>query len=154
MHLTLRFLGVVAVKQIPALSESLQQALQDINSFGVRCERLGVFPDLRYPRVVWAWVDDEEGHLQRLQSRVDQAVGPFAAEPSEKRFTGHVTLARIRQIKRPEAGIIKEFVEARKSTVFGQWTVNRVSLMQSELRPEGAVHTEVAGFELREVGRS
>jgi RNA 2',3'-cyclic 3'-phosphodiesterase len=149
MHLTLRFLGNVAVTQIPGLSDRLRAAVAEVDELTLVCERLGCFPDLRYPRVVWAWVHDEADALARLFQRVDDAVSEFAEQPAEKRFTGHITLARLKQIKRPDAEQLAAFINGAVQREFGHWTAKSVSLIQSQLNQAGATYTELCCANLR-----
>ena len=102
-HLTLRFLGDVEAARVEALAEAIRAACRGFGALHLRAERLGFFPDLRYPRVAWVGVRDEAEQLPRLQQTVEAATEGFTTEEKKERFTGHITLARIKGIKRPEA---------------------------------------------------
>jgi len=143
MHLTLRFLGNVDAARVPGLSQRLHAALAGFGGCNLVCERLGCFPDLRYPRVVWAGVTGQADALTRLFHRVNEAVSAFAERPAGKRFTGHVTLARLKQIQRPDAERLATFITGAAQREFGDWTARSVSLMQSQLTQTGAIHTEL-----------
>jgi len=147
-HLTLRFLGNVDVNQVEALSANLANAASGFGSLRLISERLGCFPDLRYPRVLWAGVHDAEDRLADLQRRVVQAAAEFTTEPPEKSFTGHITLARIKRIKRPQAEAIAAFVNGAAVRQFGEWTADRIELLRSELRPEGSRYTTISSAAL------
>ena len=149
MHLTLRFLGNVPTTEIARLSDKLCEAVAAFGELPLTCERLGCFPDLRHPRVVWAWVHDEADALTKLVHRIDEAVSEFAEKPAEKRFTGHITLARLKQIKRPDAERLAQLVESAVKRQFGKWTLESVSLIQSNLSPVGATYTELRKPALR-----
>ena len=148
MHLTLRFLGDVEEARIEFLKAGLAEALEDFGKLPLISERLGCFPDLRYPRVVWAWVYDDAERLAQLQRRVAQATDAFTREPAESRFMGHITLARLRQIKRPEAESIASFVNGAVTRKFGTWTADRIGLIRSELAPGGSRYTTLAEIPL------
>ena len=143
MHLTLRFLGNVNSERIPELSQRLSGALAGLGRLDLVCERLGCFPDLRFPRVVWAWVHDDAERLARLHRRIDEAVGVFAEKPTEARFVGHITLARLKQVSRRDAGLLARFVEGAGHRRFGDWHVNSVALIRSHLSAAGATHEEL-----------
>jgi 2'-5' RNA ligase len=147
MHLTLRFLGDVADARLDELSSSLAEVVARHGSLALTCERLGCFPDLRFPRVVWAWVHGEG--LEALQAEVSTAGESFAVGAPDKQFTGHITLGRTRRIRRSETERIAASVEGRVSRLFGKWTTKEVVLFRSELRPDGARHEAVARFPLR-----
>ncbi|HEX5219412.1 MAG TPA: RNA 2',3'-cyclic phosphodiesterase [Verrucomicrobiae bacterium] len=148
MHLTLRFLGNVAATNVPEVAIRLRNALAAFGKLDLACERLGCFPDSRYPRVVWAWVHDAHGRLQELHRCVDEAVREFAEKPAEARFVGHLTLARPKQIKRPDAERLARFVEAAVKRSFGQWSADEILLMRSELSPGGSKYHELARIRL------
>ncbi len=147
-HLTLRFLGQVSSQRVPALTEAVRVACSEFAALKMRAERIGCFPSLRFPRVVWVWVHDDAEQLPLLQERIELAVGSSAAAADEKDFTGHVTIARINGIKRAQAEALSkrahEFVDRR----FGEWTAHEVRLMQSELYQSGARHTVLGRFVL------
>jgi len=148
MHLTLRFLGNVAPTSVPDIESRLRVALTGFDKLDLICERLGCFPDLRYPRVIWAWVHDANERLQELHRRIDEAVRHFAEKPVEGRFVGHVTLARPKQIKRPDTERLARFVDGAVNRGFGAWPANEILLMQSELSQGGAKYHELARVSL------
>ena len=117
----------------------------------LRAERVGFFPDLRYPRVVWVGVQDQAEQLPRLQQAVEAATEGFTTEEKEERFTGHVTLARIKGIKRPEAEALGKAAAGMADRLFGQWTAYQIELMRSELLPQGARHSTLAAIALAEL---
>ena len=149
MHLTLRFLGNVESTRIPELTENLGVRLAGFGEFAVVCEGLGCFPDLRYPRVVWASVHDTDERLAHLYGRVDEAVQGFAEQPAEERFVGHITLARPKQIKRFTAEQLAQFVEHAETPRLGEWRVLSVALIRSQLSAAGASYTELFHANLR-----
>jgi 2'-5' RNA ligase len=147
-HLTLKFVGNVAEARVAELSHALRSACVPFPAMRLRAERIGFFPDMRYPRVAWAWVHDEENRLLELQRAVEMSVQSFTSERAEKDFTGHVTLARIQGMKRPQAEILSKFALGMSGRFFGEWSSDKVELIRSELLPSGARYTTVADFPL------
>ena len=141
MHLTLRFLGNVPAQQVVVVKAKLHSALVGFGALDLRCERVGGFPDLRFPRVIWAGVHDAEDKLPQLQQRVDAAVREFCERPTEERFCGHVTLARPKQLKRAEAERLARFAEAAAKRSCGQWRCTEIELIASELAAGGSRYT-------------
>jgi 2'-5' RNA ligase len=127
---------------------AIRAACRGFSALPLRAERVGFFPDLRYPRVVWAGVQDQAGQLLRLQQAVDAATRDFTTEQKEERFSGHITLARIKAIKRPEAEALRQAAAGMAERLFGQWTAGEVELMRSVLSPQGARHTSLAATAL------
>jgi RNA 2',3'-cyclic 3'-phosphodiesterase len=136
LHVTLRFYGDVAAERVPALAASLQAVGAAHAPIPLLCERIGVFASLRFPRVVWAWVHDDADALLSLERAL-----PGDAPP--KPFTGHVTLARLNGLRRPDAQRLADFAHGCVDRRFGAWTADAVHLVESDLRPGGAVHTVV-----------
>jgi 2'-5' RNA ligase len=148
MHLTLRFLGDVDGSQVEAVTASVTAVMTGFGALPLVAERLGAFPDLRYPRVIWAWVHDAAERLVELQRRVATATNGFTPKPAEEKLTGHITLARIKQIKRPQAEVIASFLQRAVNRHFGEWAADHLELIRSELSPDGSRYTCLANFPL------
>jgi len=144
LHLTLRFLGKVESGRLPELERRLRENLAAFGPVELICERLGCFPGLRFPRVVWTWVHDAGERLALLHRRVDGAVGGFAEKPAEERFVGHVTIGRPKQIKRADAEQLARFIERAVERRFGVWSCSELELIQSELSSGGSRYTTLA----------
>jgi 2'-5' RNA ligase len=150
-HLTLKFLGHVDTARVEALGEAIRAACRGFGVLHLSAERVGFFPDLRYPRVVWAGVQDQAERLTRLQQAVDAATRAFTSEQKEERFSGHVTLARIKAIRRPEAEALGKAAAAMADRAFGHWTAGQVELMRSVPAPQGASHNALAEIALADL---
>jgi RNA 2',3'-cyclic 3'-phosphodiesterase len=138
MHLTLRFLGEVPCEVSPAqVAAALQSKLTGFGAIPLEAERLGCFPDLRYPRVVWAWVHDAGDRLSSLSAVVAEATAPFTRENVTPGFVGHVTLARSHRIKRKDAALLAGAVSAAVERDWGAWSAESVELVASEARKGG-----------------
>lgn len=147
-HVTLRFLGSVAVAGLPELSARLRAAVGGFGALELECARLGAFPDPQRARVVWAGVTDAEGRLESLHQRVSEAVAAFAQSPPENRFAAHVTLARLKSLPRPVLPRLAEWLERGASRRFGGWRATTVELIRSELSAEGSRYTTLDVFPL------
>jgi 2'-5' RNA ligase len=150
-HLTLRFLGDVDAARVEALGEAIRSVCRGFGALHLRAERIGFFPDLRYPRVVWVGVQDQAEQLPRLQGAIERATREYTTEDKEERFTGHVTLVRIKGINRPEAEALGQAAAGMAECLFGQWTAHQVELMRSELLPQGARHSTLASIPLADL---
>ena len=83
-HLTLRFLGDVEAARVEALAEAIRAACRGFGALHLRAERVGFFPDLRYPRVVWVGVQDQAEQLPRLQQAVEAATAGFTTQTERR----------------------------------------------------------------------
>ncbi len=142
-HLTLRFLGDVNASDADAVKHSLRAACDGFGPLQLRAERMGFFPHLRSPRVVWVWVHDAAEILPQLQQSIQRATAPFTREVPEEKFTGHVTLGRVKQIRRAEADALGKLALGMAQRQFGDWTADKVELIRSELSPEGSRYTTI-----------
>ena len=140
-HLTLKFLGNVDVQGLDALMTSVGRACEGFGALRLRAQRIGFFPGLRRPRVVWAWVHDEPERLPLLQREVETATAGFTGEPAEKAFTGHITLGRCKTIKRAHAELLGKLATAMENRFFGEWTADRIEIIRSEPASGGSRYT-------------
>jgi 2'-5' RNA ligase len=147
-HLTLRFLGNVAVERVEPLSEKLRLTCRDFIPMKVRAERIGFFPERGFPRVIWVSVCEQNQELIRLHHAIQTSTDEFTSEPTENEFAGHITLGRAKKIRRSEAEILTSFATRMRERTFGEWIVSRIELLRSELLPDGAQHTVLATIPL------
>ena len=147
-HLTLKFLGNLEAQRIESLAEAVRKACQGFAALELRAERVGCFPNLRSPRVIWAGVRDREERLPPLQRAVEAATRDFTKEESPERFTGHVTLGRIKGLKRAEVEVLAGLVSGLGASFFGAWTAEEIEIIRSQLSPNGARHTTIATIPL------
>ena len=148
LHLTLKFFGDVEARRTQDLIEALREACASCTPLQLRAERIGFFPDMRFPRVIWAWVHDEKEVLPVLQKAIEASVGAFTAEKAEVKFTGHVTLGRAKGIKRREAEVLGKLALGMVSRGFGEWMAEEIELVRSELSSGGSRYTTLATIPL------
>ena len=94
-------------------------------------------------------MDDGQQQLLGLQRAIEQAVQEFTTEKPEENFTGHITLARIKRIKRSEAKELATAAVPLQRQVFGNWSANEVEILRSELSSAGARHTTLVRVPLQ-----
>ena len=143
-HLTLQFLGNVPAALAPQLPASLRSACQAIPPLELRASGIGFFPSCKSPRVVWVGVQDNRDQLPLLHTAVQEGTSGFIEEKSEERFTGHITLGRLKDLRRPETNILIKAAEKFSATFFGEWTAGEIHLMRSRLSSQGAEHIILA----------
>ena len=136
-HLTLKFLGVVDEAKLEAIAAALEREFCPFSCFTINAKGLGVFPDLKRPRILWVGLVGDE--LNALASRVENVLIPFGFAAERTAFTPHLTVGRWREFK----GFPKELgdeIEKWRGHDFGRSNVDEVILFQSVLKPEGAVY--------------
>jgi len=148
IHLTLKFLGEVQEGQVESIEQVMKEACSGIGSFPVTIRRVGAFPHLQRPRVVWIGVEAPQG-LFELQSRLEDGLSDLGFEPEGRAFKPHLTLMRVKSPKNVEnlgRFIAREGVQADA----GSFEVGEYHLFQSFLLPEGARYRKLASVGLKE----
>jgi len=141
MHLTLKFLGEVSESQLSEIEKTLETVAGGTGSVKFTVRGLGVFPNPKNPRVVWLGIQPEDDRLSRLQERIDRALAPLGF-PSEKRdFRPHLTLGRVKS-SRGLDDLMKAMAGHHHFSA-GECTLGELHLIQSDLKPEGAVYTRL-----------
>jgi 2'-5' RNA ligase len=134
-HVTLRFLGRVDRDAYLPLHEALTRVAAGCSPVEARA---GPAPRA-LGRSVWAF--PVEG-LEPVAERLKTATADLGQPPAERPFRGHITLARAR---RPAAlsGLGKQASPraadaAAAGEVADRWRVTDLTLVRSDLRPDGA----------------
>ena len=136
-HLTLKFLGDIDEAKVEPITAALERDLCPFSCFTINAKGLGVFPDLKRPRILWVGLVC--GELNALASRVEKALFPFGFAAERRAFAPHLTVGRWREFN----GSSKELGDEIKKWQghdFGRSNVDEVILFQSVLKPEGAVY--------------
>ena len=150
VHLTLKFLGDIPEDRMPGIQTALTRVASGHSRFAVDVEGLGVFPDIRAPRVLWVGLAAHGDALRRLAADVEAALSAIDFPPESKPFHPHLTLARIKEQARLVGRVLSDGGLLAQETALGELTVSVVSLMKSELKPTGSVYTCLCHRSLKE----
>ncbi len=147
MHVTIKFLGEVEDSLVGEVKSVLEEPLADVPEFEVSLEGLGCFPSRGVPRVLWVGILQGAEDMIALDKIVESALEPVGFEREKRPFSPHITLARVKRGVRPRR--IGDLMKESSAAAFGSQKVRYVSLIQSVLRPEGAVYTPVHKWTLK-----
>ncbi len=138
-HITLRFLGETRRELIPELCGVIESCCKRFVPLDITTDGVEALILRRYTQTLAVIAESGDAFFS-LKDEIDSKLETIGFEPEKRDFIPHITIGRIRKrIKLPELPQFKlEFVS------------DRVCLMESELRREGAVHREVEGFRLGE----
>jgi len=145
IHLTLKFLGNIDESQIEALGQALSEALRPFPRCTINAKGLGVFPNLKRPRVLWVGLHGKQ--LISLAEKVTAALVPLGFMPEERNFTPHLTIGRWRQTDRADHSLEQTLGKWRDFD-FGSAPLDQVILFQSVLKPAAAIYTRLNVFPL------
>ncbi len=144
IHLTLKFLGNIAIDTAAAITGAIAESARGIKPFRLKVRELGVFPNLKRVQVVWVGISGEIDRLSRLQKRLESNLTPLGFTPESRPFTPHLTLARLSERASPDER--QGFGQLIASTRFeaGDIEVNNISLIKSQLTRAGAIYTRIS----------
>jgi 2'-5' RNA ligase len=145
LHLTLKFLGEIPEERVAAAADALERATRGRERFVFGCRGLGVFPDIRRPRVLWTRLEGK--WLVPLAAAVEERLEEVGFPRERREFKPHLTIGRWREFDGP-GELLQQQLEGWKDHDFGASPVNEVIFFQSVLKPDGAVYTPLGIFPL------
>lgn len=137
-HLTLRFIGEIDEGVAEDVDAALAQiraarfdvALASVNHFGLR--------------QLWVGVERNDA-LQHLHGKIESALTRLGLPPDERRYTPHVTLARLKGTSEQR---LQLYLAAHALYRAPPFRVERFSLIASYLTKSGAIYEDQADYRL------
>ena len=140
-HVTIQYFG--RVDDPDGLIGALAAPLVEVPAAPVQLRGAGAFPSERRASVYWLGVADPEP-LAEVHRAVMRAAGSYVRPRDRTGYVPHLTLARL-----PSAKKLEDDIAALRVISFGPpWTVEEITLFESETRREGAVYREIARLPL------
>jgi len=140
IHITLKFIGEIPEKRLDDISENLTGLTW--KPFTVTVRGVGFFPGTRSPRVFWAGM--EAPTMQGLTEQLDTLLERSGFEKEKRAFRPHITLARAKNT-RIDPPIVSAAAKYEQHD-FGSFSVDRIFLFKSTLKPSGAVYDKLKEF--------
>jgi len=142
LHLTLRFIGEVDGLQAIAIDDAL--ASVSAPSFTMQLKGVGAFGGKR-PRDLWAGASAGDA-LPHLQRKIESALQRIGLEPDGRKFTPHVTLARL---KGTPNGHVVDFLTDHALYASAPFPVDTLILYSSRLTPHGSLYRAEKSYALK-----
>ncbi len=151
LHVTVKFLGDTDFALVGKIVDAAVGGLKGCLPFRLEVGGLGFFPRPSSPRVLWAGLRGEVDALGEVAGRMEEAMLGCGFPPEGRKFSPHLTLARIKSPR--GAADLAKIAEAESSGAecLGSFEVSSVDLMRSDLTPRGPVYTLLASVR---VGRT
>jgi 2'-5' RNA ligase len=147
IHITLAFLGEIVEDVIEQVKERLQLVSKKHQTFTMTLQGVGVFPQMKRPRVLWVGVVPEvKEPITHIANDVIDALG-FLHPKDKKKFSPHITFGRIKFIS--DLSSLQKVIESI-SFETDEFMVNKITLFKSDLKPDGAIYTPLSKYPLRE----
>lgn len=149
IHLTLKFLGEVNASRTAQIGGALEAACRSARPLDLCLQGAGCFPGPERPRVIWVGVGGAVADLGRLQRSLDDALAGLGFPAEARRFTPHLTLARIRDGADP--GELRDLTLKLGALAVTpvRFRAEELALIRSELGPAGAAYTLLSAVRLR-----
>lgn len=149
IHLTLKFLSNVPVSRLKEIVIAIEQASDGMGPFSLSLGSLGCFPSASRPSVIWIGVGGDTRELARLHTRMDDRLSVLGYPTEKRRFTPHLTLARVnKHVNTTDRRRLGGLTERLDVDLVGEMEVREITLMKSDLTPTGAKYTRLAVIEL------
>ena len=144
-HLTLKFLGDVQKDSISDVCNAIDKVAIKQKPFYLKFGGIGTFPNLSRPRVLWIGLKQGGNITTDLSKYINNALLHCDVK-SDERFHPHVTLARLRQHTdlRGYVDLFEEYQTIQNTYM----AVDEITLVKSELHPNGAIYTPMSRFHL------
>ena len=140
LHLTLRFIGEVDGALFLDIREHLAGVHQ--KDFFLQLEGVGFFPPRGKPRIIWVGLRKNEALLQ-LRNRVESHLVALGLAAENRKFSPHITLARLKNTPPVKVG---RFLENHSLFLSESFSVESFHLYSSLLGRKGAIHRKEATY--------
>ncbi|MBI1869739.1 MAG: RNA 2',3'-cyclic phosphodiesterase [Chlamydiae bacterium] len=142
LHLTLKFLGEVPEIDILKIKNCMEEVIREENfqPFKLQFSKIGGFPTLKSPRVIWLGVSIGEEVLSKITSSLEGSLELLGYPKKDRPYQAHLSLGKV---KDPKQFWGVEKFELIHKTSFAGFSVGVISLLQSFLGRDGASYEKV-----------
>ena len=145
LHITIRFIGEVDDSRADAIQAALESPL-GVEPFDLTLAGSGTFPKSGPPRVVWAGVEHGTEALIAAEREVSARMARLGVPAEERRYSPHLTLARVRDAGGLRSARLLDGLEDRH---IGTTHIDAITLFQSRLSPKGPTYVPLSRTALR-----
>jgi 2'-5' RNA ligase len=149
VHITLKFLGEVPVKKLPAVKLAIQEAVVGHSPYELELSTIGTFGGREGLRIMWVGVAGDVLRLEALVRSVNAALKVVGFEPERRPFRPHLTLGRVKDDVGTRRRAEIEVAVGKTVVPPISWRTAQVSLMRSRLTTQGVFYDLLATFPLR-----
>jgi len=149
IHLTLKFLGDVSLSNLNMLTDMIQTEVSNHHQFEVSVGGSGAYPNIKQPRVLWVGVEAPP-ELTTIQNEIETTSARLGYAREERAFSPHLTIGRVSRNATPQdVKAISKSLETTRVGFLGATCVEKVYLYKSDLRPAGAIYTQIFSSSLQ-----
>ncbi len=144
-HLTLKFLGEIQEEKLASIEKKARDVAKNFSPFELSLSATGVFPNPKFPRVLWLGLKGDLPVLKSLQANIEDSLSTIGFEPEKRPFSPHVTIGRVKA-RGANPIELKDFLTLSPPLL--RTPVKDFALYQSILHPSGPEYRELISFPL------
>lgn len=147
LHVTLKFFGEVEEDLLlNKIAPRIETVTRGYGSSKLEAMGIGVFPNWKYPRVVWAGFTGDTSKVINLQKMIESSLSEFDLHEDKRDFRLHLTIGRAKGVLKhsPLVGLVEKLGPVQ----FGKVEVDKLVLYKSVLTKGGPVYTSLKEFRL------
>lgn len=149
LHVTVKFLGDIDEAFVDRLRQAVSETVSGQRPLRIPLERLGVFPRMQQPRVLWIgpsdrWeASDDAVRLAALHRSIEESCRALNLAPDNRPLSAHLTLARIKAGHHAVGQALARSGVMDRPLGTDTLPVDSIALMQSQLNPSGSIYTKL-----------
>jgi 2'-5' RNA ligase len=149
IHLTLKFLGDIKEDETDKIARVIFESVRTCSPISLSAKGIGVFPGIKRPRVIWVGVSGQINPLFKLQKKLEDGLKGLGFKKEKRAFRAHLTLGRIKDRidSKRFGGTLRTFGGFESET----FIADEIILYKSELKPTGAVYTQLVSVPFGEL---
>jgi 2'-5' RNA ligase len=141
LHLTVKFLGDVSLKETARICQAVQKAAAEVEPFELALGGVGAFPKIERPRTIWIGGHCEAGGtdtMSLLHEKIEQRLAKLGFRKDSRRFQAHLTIGRVHR----GSGMadLAQLIQENAGLQFGKTTVREAVVFSSELTRKGPTY--------------
>lgn len=137
IHLTVKFLGDTEEKLVDQIGLAIDEVAAEYQPFAATIDRLGAFPNLRRPNVIWVGASAPVEPAAEIARKIEHRMHELRFPKEKRPFKAHLTLGRVKQGQ--SIGELAEYLAAYRLIPIA-CPLDRLTLFKSTLTPGGAIY--------------
>jgi RNA 2',3'-cyclic 3'-phosphodiesterase len=141
VHLTLKFFGEISLSTVNDIGKVLEDTVRVYAPLMFFIKGLGVFPNIKKPRVLWIGISGDIKPLSEIQANLEINLEKKGFAKENRPFKSHLTLGRIKGDIHPEN--LFDILRSFSNFTSEPFEAKELVLYKSELNPSGALYTKL-----------
>ena len=138
-HFTILFLGEIHRDIVERVTERLLEI--EFESFNISYNNIGVFPNKKFPRIIWVGIDnDGKQKMMNLSRTILSKLDQERLGRTDDIFVPHLTLFRLKRQTKIDFDSLSNLV---KSRTLGTDVMDRFHLKKSDLTSQGPIYSNI-----------